>query len=117
MQMPANCLTHPEIWLIAIICSSMVWHVHLLRTATDKYTDLTKWAYVTKAAKKSPKCDMGNGKDMYGLQGILEAKRISANKKDWECVRITHGDPEDKTTDIDSQTYTNPRTEETVRVR
>ena len=54
----------------------MVWHVHLLRTATDKCADLTKWAYVTKAAKKSPKCDMGNGKDMYGLQGILEAKKI-----------------------------------------
>jgi hypothetical protein len=95
----------------------MVRYVHLLRTAADKCIDLTKWAYVTKAAKKNPKCDMGNGKDMYGLQGILEAKGLSTNKKDWECVRITHGDPEDKNTDIDSQTYTNPRTEETVRVR
>ncbi|OSS44806.1 hypothetical protein B5807_10730 [Epicoccum nigrum] len=78
--------------------------------------DLMKWAYVTKSAKKSSKCDMGNGKDIYGLQGILEAKGISANKRDWECVRITHSDPEDKSANINDQTYTNPRTEETVRV-
>ncbi|KAG9200594.1 hypothetical protein G6514_006937 [Epicoccum nigrum] len=51
--------------------------------------DLMKWAYVTKLVKKSPKCDMGNGKDI---------------------------DPEDKSANIDDQAYTNPRTEETVRV-
>lgn len=89
----------------------------LFCSVTNKRTDLTKWAYVTKTAKKNPKCDMGNDKDMYGLQAALQAKGISADKKDWECVRITHGDPEHKTTNIESQTYTNPRTEETVRVR
>ena len=78
-------------------------------------TDLTKWDYVTKTARKDPKCDMGNGKDMYGLQAILEAKGISSDKKDWKCVRITHGDPEHKTVDIDGQTYTNPRGQ-TMRV-
>lgn len=59
---------------------------------------------------------MSNGKDMYGLKAALEAKGISAEKKDWKCVRITHGDPEHKTIDIDGQTYTSPRTQETVRV-
>ncbi|XPS69871.1 hypothetical protein M3J07_002115 [Ascochyta lentis] len=78
--------------------------------------DLTKWGYVTKPPRKDPKCDMGNGKDMYGLQAVLEAKGISAEKKDWKCVRITHGDPEHKTINIDDQTYTNPRTDQTVRV-
>ena len=60
---------------------------------------------------------MGNGKDMYGLQNILEAKGISADRKDWKCVRITHGDPEHRTIGIDQQTYINPRTGQTMRVR
>lgn len=88
-----------------------------LSTRINYPTDLTKWAYVTKPPRKDPKCDMGNGKDMYGLQTILEAKGVSAAKKDWECVRITHGDPEHKTISIDAQTYTNPRTGQTARVR
>lgn len=85
-------------------------------SSADLQTDLTKWAYVTKTPRKDPKCDMGNGKDMYGLQAVLQAKGISADKKDWKCVRITHGDPEHKTVSIDDQTYTNPRTDQIVRV-
>ncbi|KAJ4343426.1 hypothetical protein N0V95_006650 [Ascochyta clinopodiicola] len=76
--------------------------------------DLTKWGYVSKSAMRNPKCDMGNGKDMYGLQAFLKAKSLSAEKKDWKCVRITHGDPEHKTINIDDQTYANPRTGQTV---
>ena len=117
IQKPVSPSHRPKLLLIAIMSSSMVQSVRLLLTMTDKCTDLMKWAYVTKSAKKSSKCDMGNGKDIYGLQGILEAKGISANKRDWECVRITHSDPEDKSANINDQTYTNPRTEETVRVR
>ncbi|KZM27505.1 uncharacterized protein EKO05_0005255 [Ascochyta rabiei] len=78
--------------------------------------DLTRWGYVPKLPMRHPKCDMDNGKDMYGLQAFLEAKGMSAEKKDWKCVRITHGDPEHKTTNIDDQTYANPRTGHTVRV-
>ncbi|KAF2995710.1 hypothetical protein E8E13_004176 [Curvularia kusanoi] len=74
--------------------------------------DLTKWAYVTKTAKSGPKCEMGNSKDMYGLETILRAKGISIDKRDWKCVKITHGD---STADIDSQTYTNPRTGKIAR--
>ena len=72
---------------------------------------------MAKVPRKDPKCNMGNGKDMYGLQNILEAKGISADRKDWKCVRITHGDPEHRTIGIDQQTYINPRTGQTMRVR
>lgn len=59
---------------------------------------------------------MGNGKDMFGLQAVLQAKGISADKKDWKCIRITHGDPEHKTINLDNQAYENPHGK-TVRVR
>lgn len=49
---------------------------------------------------------MGNGKDAYGLEAYLTANGYSADKKDWNCVRITHGDPDRS---LDDQTYPDPR--------
>ncbi|KAJ4990888.1 hypothetical protein SVAN01_03677 [Stagonosporopsis vannaccii] len=71
--------------------------------------DLRDWGYMTKTPTKNPKCDMGKGRDMLGLRTVLKAKGISANKKDWMCVLITHGDPDHKSINIDNQAYDNPR--------
>jgi len=49
---------------------------------------------------------MGNGKDAYGLEAYFNANGISSDKKDWNCVRITHGNVD---RDLDSQTYPDPR--------
>ncbi|KAJ4372715.1 hypothetical protein N0V86_008080 [Didymella sp. IMI 355093] len=69
-------------------------------------SDLSDWGYFTKKTGiNHPKCDMSNIKNGYGLQDVLEAKGFSADKKDWKCVRITHGEPESKTTPIDGQSY------------
>lgn len=59
---------------------------------------------------------MGNGKDMYGLEAVLQAKGVSADKKDWKCRKITHGDPEHKTINIDRQTYNHPHSASSMRV-
>lgn len=37
---------------------------------------------MTKPARKNLKCEMGKGRDMFGLRTVLKAKGISANKKD-----------------------------------
>ncbi|KAF1933176.1 uncharacterized protein M421DRAFT_415538 [Didymella exigua CBS 183.55] len=72
-------------------------------------SDLVDWGYFTKKTGiNKPKCDMGNGKDGYGLEAVLRAKGISAEKMDWNCVKITHGEPNSKALPIDLQSYNAP---------
>ncbi|KAJ4406908.1 Mitochondrial import inner membrane translocase subunit tim8 [Didymella pomorum] len=72
-------------------------------------SDLTDWGYFTKKTGiTQPKCDMSNIKDGYGLQAVLQAKGFSADKKDWKCVKIMHGDPGSKTMPLDLQSYNAP---------
>jgi hypothetical protein len=68
-------------------------------------TDLKRWGYVSKALRRDPKCDMGNGKDAFGLQAYFDANEISSDKNDWNCIRITHGDVD---RNLDDQTYPDP---------
>jgi hypothetical protein len=68
-------------------------------------TDLKRWGYISKALRRDPKCDMGNGKDAFGLQAYFDANEISSDKNDWNCIRITHGDVD---RNLDDQTYPDP---------
>ncbi|KAF3053853.1 hypothetical protein E8E11_011136 [Didymella keratinophila] len=72
-------------------------------------SDLTDWGYFAKkTAINQPKCDMSNIKDGYGLQAVLQAKGFSTDKKDWKCVKITHGEPGSKVMPLDLQSYNAP---------
>lgn len=51
---------------------------------------------------------MGNGKDAYGLEAYFKQRGISTDKKNWDCVRITHGDVDQKNAMVDEQTYPDP---------
>ncbi|KAF2024804.1 hypothetical protein EK21DRAFT_117436 [Setomelanomma holmii] len=61
--------------------------------------ELTRWGVL----RKTPQLRHGNGKDSFGLEAYLNAKGISSSKQDWDCVRITHGNP-DRNLDISSTT-------------
>ncbi|KAH7067457.1 hypothetical protein BKA63DRAFT_582343 [Paraphoma chrysanthemicola] len=68
--------------------------------------DLRRWGYVTRVLRRDPKCDMGNGKDAFGLETYFNARGISTAKDDWKCKRITHGNVNQN---LDEQTYPDPR--------
>jgi len=64
---------------------------------------------MTQTSRNYPNCEIGKVRDMYGSRTVLKVKGISANKKDWRCVLITHGDTNHNTINIDNQSYDNPR--------
>lgn len=52
---------------------------------------------------------MGNWKDAFGLEKYLHETDLSSDTADWECVRITHGDPDRNLDDLMNVDPLNPK--------